>query len=806
MATATAAGGPFDGDARRSLLLPLAAVGAAGLMSVALVGWVTGSSALAAGFVGVALIAVAAIVAVQRLVAPATGQATDTAASDWSLVRSVAQAAGQAMAITDRSGRLVCANDLYCGWFDGAVTPPGLPVDSQTAALLADAGRSAWRDGEAAVSSFAAGTRTLSGVIERIGRADDHLLWRFAMIERPDPLAQAVAQVRGEVGRALGAAGVMAAVVSATGTVRACNEALRLRATGSLATELEGQEFVNTLRIDGSGLIRFARERDGATPLRIIEIPFDRDDDRSPIFLLLIDEDGGAGERGVALDYVQRLLMALPFGLAMVDRDGRFLFSNPQFARAVGTKHEAMPAWPVDLILPDDRRALSDAIRRQAAGRSTEGSIGVRFAARAAEPVTLGLVGVRGMGDAAVLMTIGHGADPAQPELSQSMLQATKMQAVGQLAGGIAHDFNNVLTGILGSCDLMLLRHSPGDSDYDDLQQIRSNTNRAANLTRQLLAFSRQQTLRPQILNLSDIVADVSHLLERLIGERIVLDVQHGRGLGPVRADPGQLEQVIVNLAVNAKDAMPEGGKVTITTRAVPAAEVEAIGEGVMPPGDYAMLSVTDTGQGIPSDVMPKIFDPFFTTKDVGKGTGLGLATVYGIVKQSGGFVFATSEPGKGTEFSIYLPVYAGSEVAEQPRAPAASARSTVWGTGHILLVEDEDMVRAVADRALSRAGYTVTTASNGEDGLERFEEMESVDMVVTDVMMPLMDGPAMVAAIRAKMPRVPVLFMSGYAEEQLRQSITLPNVAFLAKPFSVAQLVDAIAAVRDGAPITQQS
>ena len=371
------------------------------------------------------------------------------------------------------------------------------------------------------------------------------------------------------------------------------------------------------------------------------------------------------------------------------------------------------------------------------------------------------------------------------------------MQAVGQLAGGIAHDFNNILTAIIGACDLMLMRHTPGDGDYDDIQQVRSNANRAASLTRQLLAFSRQQTLRPQILQLADVVSEVSHLLKRLIGDTIDLTVRHGRGVGAVRADPGQLEQVIVNLAVNARDAMPDGGQLTIETFALPASEARRMGAAVMPVADYSGLRISDQGMGIPPDVLPKIFEPFFTTKDVGKGTGLGLSTVYGIVKQSAGFIFAESTPGQGTTFTIFLPVHRGG-VPE--RAPAAALpkpqAAEEWGTGTILLVEDEDMVRAVAERALTRAGYTVVTAANGEEGLERIAAMEAIDLLVSDVVMPTLDGPAMVTAIRLDRPSLPVLFMSGYAEEQLRKSIDLDRVSFLPKPFSVAQLTETVARV----------
>jgi two-component system cell cycle sensor histidine kinase/response regulator CckA len=375
------------------------------------------------------------------------------------------------------------------------------------------------------------------------------------------------------------------------------------------------------------------------------------------------------------------------------------------------------------------------------------------------------------------------------------------MQAVGQLAGGVAHDFNNILTAILGTCDLMLMRHTPGDSDYDDIQQIRSNSNRAASLTRQLLAFSRQQTLRPQVLQLPDVVAEVSHLLTRLLGERVKLQVKHGRGLGPVRADPGQLEQVIVNLAVNARDAMlakdPNGvGTLTLHTFSVSADDVRKLGTDILPIGEYTALRVSDTGTGIPSHIIGKIFEPFFTTKEVGKGTGLGLSTVYGIVKQSGGFIFADSVVRKGTTFTIYLPVHRASPGQAPAKSKGKEKVSELWGSGTILLVEDEAMVRAVAERALTRHGYTVLTAENGEAALEILDREGKVDLMISDVVMPTMDGPTTVRAARKSHPELPILFISGYAEEQLRKSIDIPNVSFLAKPFSVQSLAETVRGV----------
>jgi two-component system cell cycle sensor histidine kinase/response regulator CckA len=420
------------------------------------------------------------------------------------------------------------------------------------------------------------------------------------------------------------------------------------------------------------------------------------------------------------------------------------------------------------------------------------GDIAVRLKARPEEPVALTVAGARGLGDAAVLLSLKDNSE--EDRLKRQIAQATKMQAVGQLAGGVAHDFNNILTAILGYCDLMLMRHAPGDSDYDDIQQIRSNSNRAASLTRQLLAFSRQQTLRPQVLQLPDVIAEVSTLLKRLLGETVKLQVKHGRNLGAVRADPGQLEQVIVNLAVNGRDAMlakdpNAAGTLTLQTYAVSADDVRRMGSEILPIADYTALRVTDTGTGIPQNLLPKIFEPFFTTKEVGKGTGLGLSTVYGIVKQSGGFIFAESQEGQGTSFVVYLPVHRAE--APAPRKVREKA-GELWGSGTILLVEDEATVRAVAERALTRNGYTVLTAENGEAALEILAREPGIDLMISDVVMPMMDGPTTAREARKSHPDLPILFISGYAEEQLRQSIDLDRVAFHAKPFSVQTLAEA--------------
>ena len=453
---------------------------------------------------------------------------------------------------------------------------------------------------------------------------------------------------------------------------------------------------------------------------------------------------------------------------------------------------DKLPPYPGDLVIKEDKAAVSESIRRYASGSAMSGDIAVRLKDQPEEVIALSIAGVRGLGEAAVLVSLKDNSE--ETKLKRQVAQATKMQAVGQLAGGVAHDFNNILTAIIGYCDLMMLRHQPGDSDYDDIQQIKNNSNRAASLTRQLLAFSRQQTLRPQILQLPDVVAEVSNLLKRLLGEKVRLEVHHGRGAGTVRADPGQLEQVIINLGVNARDAMPDGGVLHIETRPITPGDVRAMGSEILPIGDYVLLSVSDSGTGISKENLTKIFEPFFTTKDVGKGTGLGLSTVYGIVKQSGGFIFAESEPGNGTQFKIYLPVHAGAATPiEAPVKRPAEKPRDLWGSGRVLVVEDEDMVRAVAERALVRQGYVVETACDGEEGLELFKEGKSYDLIVSDVVMPNMDGPAMARQLRELYGDVKILFMSGYAEEQLRESINLDNVSFLPKPFSVQQIAEAV-------------
>ena len=371
------------------------------------------------------------------------------------------------------------------------------------------------------------------------------------------------------------------------------------------------------------------------------------------------------------------------------------------------------------------------------------------------------------------------------------------MQAIGQLAGGVAHDFNNVLTAIIGYSDLLLSNHRPTDPSFQDIMQIRQNANRAAGLVRQLLAFSRRQTLQPVDLQLGDVVAELQNMMRRLVGEKIEIDVKHGRDLWLVRADVNQLEQVVINLVVNARDAMPEGGRITVRTRNVPEPEVAAFNEKTLTPADYVLIEIEDSGSGIPADVLPKIFEPFFTTKEVGKGTGLGLSMVYGIIKQTGGFIFCDSTVGRGTVFRIFLPRHRPAPVEDAPKKDIAKPVSNdLTGRGTILLVEDEDAVRAFGARALTSRGYTVVEAASGAEALDIAldPDQPAIDLIVSDVVMPEMDGPTMFGELRKRGIDIKVIFVSGYADDAFKRN--LPDGAvydFLAKPFSLKSLVEKV-------------
>lgn len=377
-----------------------------------------------------------------------------------------------------------------------------------------------------------------------------------------------------------------------------------------------------------------------------------------------------------------------------------------------------------------------------------------------------------------------------QKRLEQQFIQSQKMQAVGQLAGGIAHDFNNLLTAMIGFSDLLLQRYLPNDPSYMDVIQIKQNANRAANLVRQLLAFSRQQTLQPRIINITDSLAELSALLRRLIGVGIDLQVIHDRELCLVKVDVGQFEQVIINLAVNARDAMPNGGILLIRTKNYFCKRQQKIGHDVMPKGNYILIEVNDNGHGIALEHIDQIFEPFFSTKELGSGTGLGLSTVYGIVKQTEGFVTVESKLNHGTNFKIFLPCYEGKEAVATHIVESTNKDLTGFGT--ILLVEDEDAVRMFSARTLSEKGYTVIDVSSGQQALDLIQSGKKFDLMITDVVMPHMDGQTLSKKVKEICPGLKIIFISGYTEDVFNKNLD-DEIYFLPKPFTLKDLAEKV-------------
>ncbi|HXP72950.1 MAG TPA: PAS domain-containing protein [Stellaceae bacterium] len=491
----------------------------------------------------------------------------------------------------------------------------------------------------------------------------------------------------------------------------------------------------------------------------------------------------------------QRFFADAPVGVALLDRDGRFDEANRALGRLFGLPPaDLIGRLLVDFLPESEARPVARRLAEAAANpQSATVPIEVRLKSPRERSATV-FVSRLDAPDQEKGGLILHFIDTTeQKSLETQFAQSQKMQAVGQLAGGVAHDFNNLLTAMIGFCDLLLLRFRPGDPSFADIMQIKQNANRAANLVRQLLAFSRQQTLQPRVLSITDVLAELSHLLRRLIGENIELKVVHGRDLGLVKVDQGQLEQVIINLAVNARDAMASGGTLTIRTSNVTTTASVRRGHEVMPPGDYVLIEVVDTGVGIPKENLERIFEPFFSTKEVGSGTGLGLSTVYGIVRQTGGFVLVESEPGQGATFGIYLPRLAGVDAAASQRVEPGEAPQgrDLTGAGTLLLVEDEDPVRLFSARALRNKGYRVIEAKSGEAALEIITSgKEPIDLLITDVVMPRMDGPALVKRVREIHPDMKVIFISGYTEDAFRKRLdTDSDIHFLPKPFSLKQL-----------------
>ena len=539
-------------------------------------------------------------------------------------------------------------------------------------------------------------------------------------------------------------------------------------------------------------------------PVRVVARRIRRDGGQGWCVLALDRELSGEGQdnaRDAQLRFA-RFFNNAPIGIATVDTQGRIENANSAFMAYVGGEAVRGQAL-AELLVEDDRPAVLETLSDTSAGQTAGPAVDIHLLNHPDRVAQLYAARIdTGEGASLVVYLIDA---TEQKSLEMQFAQSQKMQAVGQLAGGVAHDFNNLLTAIIGFCDLLLARHQAGDPSFADVVQIKQNANRAANLTRQLLAFSRRQTLRPKVLSLTDSLAELQNLLARLLTEQVELKIVHGRDLGLVKVDQNQLEQVIMNLAVNARDAMPEGGRLTIRTANVSEEDSRALDHALMPVGEYVLIEVSDTGFGIPKENLGKIFEPFYTTKDPSKGTGLGLSTVYGIVKQTGGYIFPYSTVGKGTSFRIYLPRYvetaAEKAANEEEIAVPPPEAADLTGKGTILLVEDEDAVRTFAARALETRGYEVLQAESGEAALDVVAGFDGrIDLVVSDVVMPNMDGPTMVKELKGRIPDTKIVFVSGYAEDAFAKSLDPDQeFHFLPKPFSLKQLASMVKDVMNG-------
>ena len=492
-----------------------------------------------------------------------------------------------------------------------------------------------------------------------------------------------------------------------------------------------------------------------------------------------------AGDR---LALLSRALDHAPFGIVIIDNNLIVKEANSAFRKFIDGKY-IIECNFLTIIKQDECEAIKLSLKNILLGNKTEISIDASLNSETNYIVSIHatLANLTRDGNNGLLLHIEDMTE--RKRLEMQFAQSQKMQAIGQLAGGIAHDFNNMLTAIIGFCDLLLQRHQPGNVSFSDTMQIKQNANRAAGLVRQLLSFSRQQTLLPSVFSLSDVLAELSVLLRRLIGEKIELEVIHCRDLGYVKVDQGQIEQAIINLAVNARDAMPDGGKLTIKTENFTVTKPYILGNETMPVGEYVMISIKDTGIGIPPENLEHLFEPFYTTKEVGQGTGLGLSMVYGTLRQAGGFIFAHSDgEGKGAIFTLYL----GSVKAEVKKIEPNKENDINQddtGGGCMLLVEDEYPVRLFAARALRSKGYIVIEATTGEAALEILAN-QTFDLMITDMMMPKVDGATLIFEARKTMPNLPVICISGYTQEAVaKEVIGLDKIYFLAKPFSLKQL-----------------
>jgi two-component system cell cycle sensor histidine kinase/response regulator CckA len=822
------------------------------LLAIALVGAAVGLLLVGRGNAGpyiLGLLAALAMVGVFALFAMATGiLRISTKESSNPVIQAVVDEAVDGLLVTDKSGRVIYANAAYLSLVDATGPDDVRPVErvfigdpdvSEAVYRLVKAGKEGRRLQEEIRIAGQNGrpARWLRLRVRPLGesrRLAGFTLWSVADVTRDRERQENIFQELQHAIDYLDHAPAGFFSVDANGEVGYINATLAAWLDYDLAqVGSGGLKLSDIVSGNGAALLSTLNATPGEVKTEVLDIDFKTRNGRSlPVRLfhkVAYGSNGKAGAsrtlvlnraRGEAADpsraaevRFMRFFQSTPMAIATVDKAGKIARTNALFARLFQSTLKDGPEDKsiLSVVSERDREPLETAIRSASEGQSDVAPVdaallggGERYGRFYVSPVEE----ADSDGEASIIYVL---ETTGQRTLENQVNQRARMESVGQLAGGIAHDFNNVLSAIMMATDFLLNAHKPTDPSFQDIMQIKQNANRAASLVRQLLAFSRRQTLRPQVLDLGEVLNELTMLLRRLIGEKVTLDVKHGRDLWPVKADISQFEQVVVNLAVNARDAMPEGGKLAIRTKNVTAKEADEYAYKGMPAADYVLIEVSDSGTGIPPEIIDKIFEPFFSTKEVGKGTGLGLSTVYGIVKQTGGFVYPESFMGKGTTFRIFLPrhVPTAEELpqvvppAEAPGIAGAAAAleetpkpaADLTGHGTILLVEDEEGLRALNARGLASRGYTVLEAGNGIEALEVFNEHEGkVDLVVSDVVMPEMDGPTLLKELRGKNPNLKIIFVSGYAEEAFAKSLPQgQQFSFLPKPFTLKQLVGAV-------------
>jgi two-component system cell cycle sensor histidine kinase/response regulator CckA len=820
-----------------SILLVLLVAGAIVAAAVALM---TLGHANAQPYI-LALLALLAMVGLFTLFAFAAGivRFADRTADD-PLMRPIADHAFDGIAVTDSGGHVVYANSAYLALTGAASMQDVRPVErvfignpdvSEAVFRLLKAAREGKRQQEEVRVAAADGAqgRWLRLRVRPLGQAKRHsryAVWSIADITRDRERQEDVFQELRHAIEYLDHAPCGFFSVNRSGDLAYVNATLANWLDHDLAeVGSGGLKLTDIVSGDGVALLTSIaaapgevrtevfdidlRMRNGKTmPARLYhKLAFGADGVPGPSRTLVISRarDERVDPQRAAEVRFMRFFDHTPMAIATVDKSGVVHRANARFAKlAQSLSPDGAAAKSILAAVNErDRGQLGGAIQAAAEGQGDIPPVEVMLAGARERWGQFFVTAVEDDDrdtEAAIVYML---ETTERRTLENQINQSQKMESVGQLAGGIAHDFNNVLSAIMMANDFLLNAHKPTDPSFQDIMQIKQNANRAAALVRQLLAFSRRQTLQPKVLDLGDTLSDIGMLLKRLIGEKVTFPgVVHGRDLWPVKADVSQFEQVIVNLVVNARDAMPNGGKLAIRTANVPAAEVATFGHKGMPAADYVLVEVSDTGTGIPPDIVDKIFEPFFSTKEVGKGTGLGLSTVYGIVKQTGGFIYVDSKTGEGTAFRIFLPRY-HPETDDGPEAAAGGssrdssvaakpASGDLTGHGTILLVEDEDGLRSLNARGLRSRGYSVIEASNGIEALEAFDEKNgAVDLVVSDVVMPEMDGPTLLREMRKRNPDLKIIFVSGYAEEAFDKSLPEnEQFAFLAKPFALSALV----------------